>query len=552
MKYNRVKKGFYGIVACTILCVAVLLCMTWFQEHSNPMRNTESKLLNVVGEYYINDDGESHVLNKDTKFKLHGINTIKVIGNFTEDIGENMLVILRIDNMRVEIKVNGKQVYSMGQEGTMLEYAHSAGNMWATFHSEGIKTTDIVEMTLTNLYTNHPSTVFNKFFHQMYYGSESGLVIANMRSKLINSFFAMFIIVMGLMTTIFTVISYYMKKSIERVAVFSGLCLFSGIWFFIDFDIQYYLFPAGVFNNSLDMVTLLFMAFFLLWFYGISLKSKARYFVLADALAFFITIIVATILQYTGKMDYYETYMTVYVFGLLGTFVTVGSLLWERHKYKENSLNMLVLSSICLSIGVLADLFGIYFEIQPEMFWFRVGFTAFLCIQFYEIVKMVQRYVTENTRVHVLKEMAYKDAMTGALNRAAYLEKVEKIEERILKHDEFALIVFDINNLKTTNDTMGHDEGDNLILLSSRLLSGVFGENKLYRIGGDEFVVILEDMEYQKRLERIQQFVDACKSNSLEIAYGMAVYNAVTDISYEDVFLKADQAMYVTKKKMKQ
>ncbi|MDO5519131.1 MAG: diguanylate cyclase [bacterium] len=552
MKYNHVKNIFYSIVACTVLCITVLMCMTWSQEKSYPRGNTESKEVSIIGKYYINDDGESHVLNKDTKFKVKGMNTIKVIGNFTEDIGENMLVILRIDNMKVEIKVNGKQVYSIGQNGTMPSYAKSPGNLWGTFCSEGIKTTDKVEITLINCYTNHVNTTFEKFFHQMYYGSDSSLVISNMRNKLINSFFSMFILCMGIMTTIFTVISYYMKQSFERVAVFSGLCLFSGIWFFIDFDIQYYLFPSGVFNNSLDMLTLLFTAFFLLWFYGISLNSKVRYFVLADAVCFFLTIIVATILQYTGRMDYYDVYITVYVFGLIGGGVTVGSILWEKHRNQDSSLNMLILSSVCLSLGMFIDLFGIYFEVQPGMFWFRVGFIIFLCIQFYEIINTIKHYVTETTRVHVLKEMAYKDALTGVLNRAAYLEKVSAVEEKIIKHSKFAIIVFDINNLKTTNDTMGHDEGDNLILSSCSLLSKVFGKNKLYRIGGDEFVVILEDSEYKQRFDRIQQFVNACKNNDLEIAYGMASYNSATDISYEDVFLKADQAMYVTKKKMKQ
>lgn len=167
-------------------------------------------------------------------------------------------------------------------------------------------------------------------------------------------------------------------------------------------------------------------------------------------------------------------------------------------------------------------------------------------------LKVTMSYLKEYLR-HV-NALAYEDAMTGVKNRTSYLEKVGELSDMIAKEKpKFSVIVFDLNNLKQVNDTQGHDCGDKMITEASRLISEVFVGSDLYRIGGDEFVVISEGKAYEERHQRIRLFREKLRERAgeeheyeLVVAGGMSVFEE-GDTSYEDVFRRADKAMYEEK-----
>ena len=158
--------------------------------------------------------------------------------------------------------------------------------------------------------------------------------------------------------------------------------------------------------------------------------------------------------------------------------------------------------------------------------------------------------------------VAYTDVMTGARNKTAYEEAVETISQEIRdKTAKFALIIFDINNLKPTNDTYGHEQGDALIIAAANLMQQVFGNNNVFRIGGDEFAVLLRHEEansFQKGLSEFIRCLDLLNKESrfvwgdIKIARGATLYNSQTDAAYGDVFRRADALMYQNKKKQKE
>lgn len=177
-----------------------------------------------------------------------------------------------------------------------------------------------------------------------------------------------------------------------------------------------------------------------------------------------------------------------------------------------------------------------------------------LADSFQQTVSHLQKYID------YINGLAYRDALTGVKNKTAYQESVARLEDvsRTGK-PEFAMLVFDINNLKVTNDTFGHDFGDMLIMDACKLICKVFKRSPVYRIGGDEFVVILENSDYDhydELLERFQQALDdynkyARPDAVISIARGIAVYDESVDLSAADVFKRADDAMYQNKISMK-
>lgn len=147
------------------------------------------------------------------------------------------------------------------------------------------------------------------------------------------------------------------------------------------------------------------------------------------------------------------------------------------------------------------------------------------------------------------------DKLTGAKNRNAYLEKIGSIENLIhtKRHLSFAIVIFDINGLKTVNDTAGHAEGDKLIINSYKAIRSKFPGADVYRIGGDEFVILIEKrtagiaekLTAEFRNTMIGKAADyGGQSDEPIVSCGYALYNPETDASWEDTFHRADMDMY--------
>jgi len=161
-----------------------------------------------------------------------------------------------------------------------------------------------------------------------------------------------------------------------------------------------------------------------------------------------------------------------------------------------------------------------------------------------------------------LMQMTETDAMTHVKNRTAFETRLGDLQSKMGadKKPEFALIVFDVNNLKVINDNLGHEAGDEYIINSCRLICRTFKKSAVYRIGGDEFLVVLERDDYIDRemlLNDLQVEMLRLKTANLplyekiSVASGMAVYNPKEDFNIQDVFNRADAQMYENKALMK-
>ncbi|MBQ2070290.1 MAG: diguanylate cyclase [Bacilli bacterium] len=166
------------------------------------------------------------------------------------------------------------------------------------------------------------------------------------------------------------------------------------------------------------------------------------------------------------------------------------------------------------------------------------------------------------TYIGDLNNLAYSDALTSVKNRSSFDLAMKGLQERIDKNEdvEFAIAMFDCDGLKDINDKYGHDKGNVYLKNSSFLMSKVFSHSDIYRIGGDEFVAILFDEDFQAREELKERFFKLSeeKSNSVEegwekinVSIGIASYDKEIDSCAEDVFIHADHLMYENKRERK-
>ncbi|MCR4998262.1 MAG: GGDEF domain-containing protein [Lachnospiraceae bacterium] len=171
--------------------------------------------------------------------------------------------------------------------------------------------------------------------------------------------------------------------------------------------------------------------------------------------------------------------------------------------------------------------------------------------------KMLDREMQQREELERARKMAYVDSLTGVRNKHAYFEVEKSFDERITNRSvqEFGVIVLDMNNLKDVNDRLGHEAGDRYIKEGCRHICMTFQHSPVFRVGGDEFVVILEGQDYQNRLNLLGVFNSIMEQNNktgaVVVAAGLEDYQPDIDYCYQCVFKRADKKMYDRKQSLK-
>ena len=172
---------------------------------------------------------------------------------------------------------------------------------------------------------------------------------------------------------------------------------------------------------------------------------------------------------------------------------------------------------------------------------------------FNRVTAHLKNYITD------LNDLAYADALTSVHNKGAFDISINNMQKQLDEGSldpNFAIMIFDCNDLKGVNDNNGHDKGDIYLKKSAEVICDVFNHSPVFRIGGDEFAVIMNGSDFKKRDELIKLFDEKCAEirkqekdiwDKVDLARGIAVYDPKEDESVSEVFRRADKLMYENK-----
>lgn len=159
-----------------------------------------------------------------------------------------------------------------------------------------------------------------------------------------------------------------------------------------------------------------------------------------------------------------------------------------------------------------------------------------------------------------IRGMAFKDSLTSVRNSMAYNVYIKELQEKILRKEvyEFGFCLLDTNDLKKINDTYGHEQGNIYLIKCCKLICQTFSHSPVFRIGGDEFVVVLLNSDLENREELRQKLKTQMEAtmqeknpwDRLSIACGIAVCEGTDDTTLE-IFNRADKEMYKNKLSIK-
>jgi diguanylate cyclase (GGDEF)-like protein len=168
----------------------------------------------------------------------------------------------------------------------------------------------------------------------------------------------------------------------------------------------------------------------------------------------------------------------------------------------------------------------------------------------------------QSMKAQELSNRVFVDALTSVRNKGGYDDYILHLKERIKKKDvvEFGICMFDCDNLKVINDNYGHEKGDVYLKTAAKAICEVFQHSPVFRIGGDEFTLILLNEDFKNRTELINLFKVNCNTvneqakndwEQIHISIGLAISELSNMASVDDVMRKADQLMYENKRKRK-
>lgn len=220
------------------------------------------------------------------------------------------------------------------------------------------------------------------------------------------------------------------------------------------------------------------------------------------------------------------------------------------HFYKR-----LFYGTILLIISFIINLTGYYTGKIMVEFLGQTGFLLFILLIGISAAKEIFEVFEAGKKAEIYRTLAIKDVLTGMYNRNAYIEEIDKIKDP----SNTMIVTFDLNNLKQCNDQKGHMYGDKYLIAAAKILENVFAHcGNCYRIGGDEFCVILRNMQNYNILDMIrnmktqeEQYNIKSKEIFIQIACGYAIFDASLDSNIEATRSRADEMMYENKKQLK-
>lgn len=410
-------------------------------------------------------------------------------------------------------------------------------------------------------------------------------LVKDLSGKRLNLSITMFLIVFGVIIMVLSMLM--LKRSLNFIQTFC-IAMFSfliGCWTLCNNDLIEYFTTDLLMKTYLEYMSLYTLPLPFTYYFkdGINEKDtpkwmKIYFYVLIAAEVIYI--LSALILQITNTVHLPQVLEGSHIL-MIFAIILILVISFIDMKVKKQKPSVVMVGFLIAIVIVIEEL--VRFNLDKYIIGFEKNeYSSNLCFAVLIIVismlvdygNKTSKSLYENAQRAVLEQMAYMDELTGLGNRRMCEKKLTELEEKEMSSDSmYAIVSLDLNYLKQTNDTYGHKKGDELIKNFSDVLLNVFNlYGTVTRTGGDEFVVILDDITEEKVKSLLEQMLEQMekknKSESeviLSTAYGYAMKgefssnqeqneenkHKAVNIGPRAVYRIADDRMYENKRKSK-
>ena len=534
------------VLAIVVIIVSgILLNSVW---EKNSYRHSEKCESISTGWYYV-DGGNKIYISVPGKLAVGEQKGLTLYNDEISDEYSGKVITLRGAKYDLEIKAGNQLLYDYTEEGFERNE-----QMRSKIHCDARLPENLKENQVALVFYSAGDSQYE--IPRIYIGTEKAVLGSHIREDLFNIGVVLAIVVLSILAIAISVCMRRIKMGDKRFEDIGGFLLLCGLWCMTDSSI------AQTMSNMSPMMC--YISFYAFMLFGIPmlhfLKNTGdmnKYRILdVCILSFYINVIAQSILCYLGIFRFIDMLFITHI--LLVGSVVIGALLLVK-EYRENPKKelLLIIFSFCVvsAGGVLAILLYWLYEVPYYGMIYETGIVVFVVLILCGVIASNVGNMKFKTEMEVYQRLSKEDRLTGMLNRRAFEEELEEIESNIYSYEDAVLIFLDINRLKEMNDYFGHSAGDELIIIAAKCIKNAFAEiGMCYRIGGDEFCVILPETHESeaKLMDRLDEEIAKQNKDSrfhLSIARGLSflkdcsgTVKSVSDWKYE-----ADHKMYENK-----
>lgn len=475
------------------------------------------------------------------------------------DIVRNPILRIYTIHSDVEVRYNNRIVYEYGktlrEENKMLGYGYHFVHIPAFYAGADVEL--VMHITEDDAFSSmaipeicNSDTVIRDF------------IISNRVQLAIN----MFLVVFGILVLFVSIIFCIYNRRFFKLFCVGCFSLGIGAWSLCSYDLII-LFTFNMRTKAFLEFGALYLSplFVLLYFWKDELVTRHKWAYIGYKvllMAQFSFVLLSFLLQILNVVHFPTVLKIQHVILLCLCVGLIILTIIDTIKRQLRNKVLIIGITVMLSVG-LVDIVSFsavkYLGASGE-----ARYSSFLCIgamifvisQLVDFGMEIGNIFLKGAKAQVLEQMAYIDEMTGVANRRRCEQIWDSLDE---SKENYGIFIFDLNFLKQTNDTKGHAMGDLLIRTFAKTLSKVFDEYGVVgRIGGDEFVVFINDVKkinvqmltqkLDKEIERVNQ-----ENPDLELstAYGFCCHKDYPEDDSRKLYRRADEIMYENKMAMK-
>ncbi|SER66639.1 GGDEF domain-containing protein [Lachnobacterium bovis] len=532
---NRTRKIFYWIEVIIVSIIFFLMIASNFLKYNQ--------------EFNLNDEKQKIEVIKPKKVvKMDGLKTLYVFDR-DEILKKGKMISFFTNRLEVDAYVDGEKIYSCHKVNS--KYGETTGNVW----NQVIIRNDI--MNDVYIYTKYETRINNIKNIHFLIGDKSLTIKTLLEKYFLELMVSIIVIIIGLyICANFAFATVELDQS--DGAMYCGIVLvLLGIWAVNESHIVTMFYRNSVARYFTSYLIIMLIPYPLLIFFSkyYNRHNKVVHFVVG--IGYILNIIFSLLFQLAGI---FELHQSVIVTHMLCLIVIVDLMYTGIITIKQNMRHQRH------SIGAVVEIIGLFLSIiSIIIIYYFVRFDTYMyAITMIIIVSSIiwgklagnrSKLLDEKQRLEYYYNLAEKDVLTGLKNRNSYERWMRERQRKI----NVAIITYDLNDLKKTNDVFGHLEGDTYIIEAAKIIDKVFNEvGESYRIGGDEFCTIITnklDMPISKYINTIKLLQEMYNRTEpaiiMNIAIGYAIFDKNIDNSLEDTRDRADAMMYKNKRRLK-
>ena len=534
---------FYLLIIVEIIIVVII----GFKRHANIVFQNEPFYSLSNDWHYVDAVGSERSTNLPAKLATGQDNQITIYRQLPIDVYHLNTLSILTTHQSIKVNLGTRLIYSRMSEDSHSFFDLPTDSIWDIIELPPESAGKLIVITISSPYADYAGNI-----NAINAGSKSALLLHSISTYGLRLLLAIITLFLGVF---FIIIYLFLKRliKINRSILFLGwFTILCSIWLIMESNLTQIFIANEYIISALTYLSLMSFPIPILIYITLIDNFQHKKLLSAITYIFIFSAFFLITLQFFNILDFHESTFIIRseMFLLFG--IVIITLLIELYEFKNKEIKVFALSSLILFLFGMVEILTYHFRSGNIGVIFQIGYIIFISILSWDAIRKVADIIKLSETAQHYKSLATKDLLTGCRNRVAYARDMD----RVTLDRKITILVADMDNMKQINDTYGHHTGDEAIILCSQCLQNAFGR-RVYRIGGDEFVMIQYDMNQLQIESLIEKFHKECIKANKDNPYpfimsiGYTFYDKNIDETIYDTIDRADKNMYKEKHHLK-